>query len=554
MPKILSNSNANSNTNIIPNMKIGYEHIINHNSKYQKCSKLTEYLKQIKENNNNNALKKSSLHKKNCLSIGEGENTNLLFNINNKKRITKKKITINKNLKITITNGNVNSMIQKSKHTKNKTVDYNSINQISTNHNISKNNNNCIVINEEFNGLVKKPKKITYNINLDNNNNCENNNNNTNKNKKIFSKFNKINKSKKCLFSPTSKNNNKISITQNSSKEKNYSKNLTSKIFTPNNKKKIVNNKLINSPQNKKNNKSVFTKENIINNKDILIKSNKINKTNFSLSPSAYINNNMDIKEVINKNVSNHLSPTNQLFNSIVYFKRNAHLNPNINTNNIYIKKSIKKDNKKINHKKENSTLINSCNFSNTAKDLYPNLSLNNNNVYNASNTSNNLDNKNISRNKKKYSNNISKKNSLHIKTDSNINQNQLNCNFIINDNINNNIINNNGNINISIEKNNINIKDSILHINKIYIKKDNSNKKKNKKQKIYDFDDRFDNKKTIEIKVGEKIIKTEVNDTKTKNDKIISTEYSPFKKENSPTKVINVHRNFNLITKNNKK
>jgi hypothetical protein len=262
----------------------------------------------------------------------------------------------------------------------------------------------------------------------------------------------------------------------------------------------------------------------------------------------------MDIKEVINKNVSNHLSPTNQLFNSIVYFKRNAHLNPNINTNNIYIKKSIKKDNKKINHKKENSTLINSCNFSSTAKDLYPNLSLNNNNVYNASNTSNNLDNKNISRNKKKYSNNISKKNSLHIKTDSNINQNQLNCNFIINDNINNNIINNNGNINISIEKNNINIKDSILHINKIYIKKDNSNKKKNKKQKVYDIDDRFDNKKTIEIKVGEKIIKTEVNDTKTKNDKIISTEYSPFKKENSPTKVINVHRNFNLITKNNKK
>ena len=571
--KILSNSNANSNINIIPNMKIGHEHIINHNNNnnnnYKKCSKLTEYLKQIKENNKN-FTQKSSLHKKNCLSIGDSENTNLLFNMNNKNRITKKKITINKNLKITITNGNgnsntnANSLIQKPKHTKNKTFDYNSINQTSTNNNISKNNNNFIIINEEFNGLIKKPKKTIYNINIDNNN-FSNNNNEGNKTKKIFTKINKVNNKKKGLFSPTYKNNNKISVTQNSSKEKNIrNKNLTVKILSPNNKKKIVNNKIINSPQNKKNNKSVFTKENnFMNNKDLLIKSNKIFKSNFSLSPNTYTNNNIDIKEMINKNVANHFSPTNQLFNSIVYFKRNARLNSNVNSNNnIYIKKSINKDNKKISHKKENSSLINSCNFNNTTKDLYPNISLTNTNTNtntnNICNTSNNIDNKNLSRNKKKISNNnfnISKKNNLRIKTDSNANNNQLNCNFIINDNINNHIINNNGNINISIEKNNINIKDSILHINKIYIKKENSNRKKNKKQKIYDIDaNASDNKKTIEIKVGENIIKTDENDTNRKNEKIISMDYSPFKKENSPAKVINVHRNFNLITKNNKK
>ena len=75
----------------------------------------------------------------------------------------------------------------------------------------------------------------------------------------------------------------------------------------------------------------MFTKENIISNRETLIKSNKINKNNFSLSPN---NNNIDINDIIVKNISNHISPTNQLFNSIVYFKRNAYLNSNPNSNN----------------------------------------------------------------------------------------------------------------------------------------------------------------------------------------------------------------------------
>ena len=48
--------------------------------------------------------------------------------------------------------------------------------------------------------------------------------------------------------------------------------------------------------------------------------------------------------------------------------------------------------------------------------------------------------------------------------------------------------------------------------------------------------------------------MKTVGNDIKVKNEKISSTEYSPFKMNmNYSVKAINVHRNINLITKNNK-
>jgi len=81
---------------------------------------------------------------------------------------------------------------------KNKTFDYNSVNQMPTNSNLNK-NNNIIIINEEFNNLLKKPKKSLYKINIDNNNFL------SNKTKNNFSKINKTTKSKKSMFSPTSK-------------------------------------------------------------------------------------------------------------------------------------------------------------------------------------------------------------------------------------------------------------------------------------------------------------------------------------------------------------
>ena len=553
--KILHNSNYGISPNHIEkSTKLMQD---NHNN-FKKFSKLTEYLKQTK-GIDNNFIQKNSLHKKNCLSIGDEDNKNLLFNINNnKKRITKKKITMNKNLKITITNGNTNTNInntniQKSIHIKNKTFDSNSINHI--NNNLSKYHNN-IIINEEFNSLInKKPKKALCNLKIDNNN-FHNNNNNINRN--VYSKIVQTTNNKKVIFSPPSKKKfNKISVTQNSSKEKNNKKDLTVNILNPNNKKREnVYHKEIKSPHHKKNNKSVVSKNSI--NKDILIKSNKIIKSNFCLSPNNGMNSNDNYKENYSKNIGSHISPTNQHFCGIAYFSNS---NFNNNKNNIYIKKSINKESKIINQKKENNTLINSCNIQNTTKELYPNNQLPNdgsNNINNIDNNKNILNNNaidtnnnNLSRNKKNISKknfNNSKKNNVYAKTNSSLNKNQLNNNNINEDNIKNNIINNSGNINISIKKSNINIKDSILHIDKIYIKKENTNKK----PKNYEIEDVYQNKKTIEMKVRDEIIKTVGNNLKLNQVKMKSMDFSPFKTNYSP-KVINVHRNNNLINKNNK-
>ena len=538
---IKMNSNSNSNYNIKSNMKkknIKLEDTNENNNNFKKFSKLTEYLKQIKLKEKN-MTQKNSLHKKNCLSIGDKDNKNLLFNLNNK-RITKKKITLNKNLKISIINGNINTNLQKIRHNKNKTFDYNSMN--STNNNLTKNN---IILTEEYNVLLNKmPKKEINKIKLDNFQ--------TDQKKNIFSKINKL-KNKNEILSPKNKIINKISLTQNSSKEKISKKDLTVKLISPTNKKRI-HHKEINSPHHKKNNKSVLTTT-WNTNKDLLIKTNKINKSNVLLSPNSG-DYNLNINNIISKNIGNQFSPTNQLFNSIVYFKRNINQNSNRNNTNIYFKKSINKDGKIINQKKGNNSLINSCNFNNNIKEHYSNIHIPNNMNNNYSNISSNIENKKISRNnKKKISNknfNASIKSNIHTQTNSSVNNNPLNCNFIINENINLNPKNNNGkNINISIEKNNINIKDSILHIDKIYIKKENSNKKGGNKAKIYEIDDiNSSNKKKIEIKVGNEIIKTLGNEIKIDKDKYI--DYSPFKINYSP-KVINVHRNCNLINKNNK-
>ena len=541
MPNILSNSNSNTNSNMFT-MKSQD----NNTNNLTKFSKLSEYLNQIK-GKDNKFIQKNALHKKNCLSIGEDEK-NILFNLNNKNRVTKKKIHINKNLKITITNGNINSTKKKSRHIKNKTLDYNSTNQ--TNNNLAKKKNN-IITNEDYNTLLKKNSKSILNK-IDNKNS-----------KNIFTKINKINNNKKTLFSPSSKKiSNKISVTQNSSKEKSYKKNLNAKIFNFNNKKKkeYECRQKVNSPKHIKNNKSSFAIDNP--NNVLEIKSNKTNKTNFSLSMNRPLNNNinMNIKNIISKNAGTLCSPTNQLFNSIVYFKRNANQISNSTNfnNNIYIKKSIKNDNIIINKKKTDKD----CNSNNNTKEIYSNIFLpiytnnnKNNNNPNNDNNNNNID-KNLSRNKKKISNNnlnISKKSKIHTKTNSNLKNNPLNCNIMINDNINindndlkKNINKNNRNINISIEKNNINIKDSILHIDKIYIKKENSNKK----QKIYEIEMPSHNENPLEIKVKDEVIKTFENDKNINNEKKKSIDYSTFKMNHSP-KVINVHRNFNLLTKN---
>ena len=116
-----------------------------------------------------------------------------------------------------------------------------------------------------------------------------------------------------------------------------------------------------------------------------------------------------------------------------------------------------------------------------------------------------------------------------------------------------NNIINNHENINISIGDKNINIKDSILHINKIYIKNNNLNNIgiNNKNNKIEKFQNEnnccLKYKKTKDIKVDDSILKKKENINKKKGNSNIKKT----KNENSP-KIINVHRNTNLTSKNN--
>ena len=69
---------------------------------------------------------------------------------------------------------------------------------------------------------------------------------------------------------------------------------------------------------------------------------------------NGVLNDNISIKNIVSKNNGTLFSPKNQLLNSIIYFKSNQNLNTNNinNTSNIYIKKSIKKDNKIINKTK----------------------------------------------------------------------------------------------------------------------------------------------------------------------------------------------------------
>ena len=528
--KIMSNifkSNYGTNSNSAKkDLKLGNE---NENS-FRKFSKLTEYLKQTKIKNDN-LLNKNSLYKKNSL-FGDEVNKNIIFNTNNKNRVTKKKMIVDKNIKITLTNGNINSNQKKAVHLKNKTFDFNQINQ--TNNNFSKNNN--IIITEEYNTFLNK--KIIKNVD-------KINTNNNSKNKINYHKINKPKKKNKMeiINHSSKKKYSKISVTQNISKEK-IKENLRVKIFNPKYKKRDHEyNKEIKSPKLKKNNKSLYNNEDIIN-KELLIKSNKIIKTNFSLSPNAGTINIINISGNTSKNLGSHNSPTNQLFNSIIYFKRNIKHNSNENSNNnIYIRKSIYKDNKIINYKKEN-------NFNNITKESNPNINLPLNNANNNYKSSDNNINEiiNHSRNKKKISIknfNNSKKSNIHTKTNSSIyKKNKINSNIIINENI----INNSGNINISIKKSNINIKDSILHIDKIYIKKENSHKR----PKFYEIKEGFHNKKEIEMKVRDKIIKTDGNSLQIDQEKMQSMDYTSVELNYSP-KIINVHRNYNLINKNNK-
>ena len=506
-----SNNNSNNHSNIYSNLKLNINPNINidiiKNLKFdtesnsKNLSKLTEYLKQTKNKDiqyiRDNFVQKKIMHKKNNISIGNGENKNLCFNLNNNNtnnifnhhRVTKKKVTINKNLKITVTNinnyGSVNNIkinTQKARHTKNKTFDYNTINHQASS--FLKQNPNLTSF-DEFNSIFNKPKKVSNKMNTESNNNPKNSKICFNKVKGDNSSKSKISKKKKYIFSPLSnKTFNKISFTQTTSGEKSRKKNLIVKIINPNH-KKIDTEYIQNySPIPIKNSYSVMNTEELNSNFIIKKNLNKANKNNY------YINSNNSILKNI-KSISSNISPVNHnkiIHHSKYYQKLNNTQTQNLsltNKNSMYNKKNKSKNTKIINHKKaNNNNIIISFNNPRKIKEYYSNIYLTSNNISN--NTSKNISEyKVLSRNKKKINGQMTTKNSKATKkikkiTKSNSNLKTYNNNTnlsILNSNIslNSNILNTNENINISIGENNINIKDSILHINEIYIKSNNN-------------------------------------------------------------------------------
>ena len=504
---------------------------------YSKFAQFTEYLLQSQKRQ-----EKSLFHKKNGLSIGDSQNLYFNFISNKNSRITKKKITINKHSKNNTSKANYSTQnLRKTKHSKNKTFDYNTIN---SSNNYLKTEN--IICTEEFNASIKKnQKKKIFIINIDNNNLQKSSN----------SKVNSNSTSKNNIVSPSSsKLYNKISMTQTNSKEKNNRNKMRVKKCYPINIGSNLNKAEKQHPQHKKNNKSMMTNDIINNTFNVAKPLNKFNKNNFCLSPHPLGKKNFNI----NNNDFN-LSPNKHLYKNMINFKTNA--NNNIN-NNIYIKKAIHKDNIFVNHKINNNSLLNSCNFNVNLKGISTKLSLSKNaNMCNNNLTSNatsniNSENKKYSRNMKlnlKTNFNYSKKSNMNSKANTTMSKNKtndLNYNFIINNDLKNKL-NNNGNINISFGKSNINIKDSILHIDKIYIKKDSKKKKNSKLQKLYENYNYFYPKKTIEMNLNDNLIKVEENEPKKNKERIKTMDIIPNIKGISPN-LINVHRNFNLINNKN--
>ena len=588
---VIKNTTKNKNLNIHPNIDI-IKNLKLDEENSKKFSKFSEYLnhtkiKDIKDIKNNFVQqKKNNIHKKNSLSIGVLGNQNLLNNnSNNHKRVTKKRITINKNLKIAlanINNTNENNNIINchiGKHRKNKTCDYNTINsQTNNTTNFLGSNMNITNINiEEFNTIFNKPKKFIYKINTDynylNNKLSFNNTENITKNKEKVIKNPVLSPSTKKIY-------HKIPLTQTTSKEKNiHKKKLIVKIFNPSTKiRESSYNENNNTPYHKKNNYSMLISEDLLHN-NFIFKFPKI-KSSKNKSNNYYSNNISNNSNLIIKNISTHLSP---LHNSKIISSTNKNkLRKNLSKKNTVNKTTSIYENKPIiNNKKRSNILINSHNIRKN-KELYSNICLitNNSNI-NISNSINEI--KIISRNKKKVINQkssknskgkiyISKKSNVINKSNSSLKNNNINIptnrliintlsnngslsNDILQNSYKNNIINSHENINISIGENNINIKDSILHINKIFIKDNNINSINNKNRKIAKFKSGnnccLKYNKVMETKVDDCHLKTGSNNFKKNKVKMKSINFPKTRYNYSP-KIINVHRNRNLVIKKN--
>ena len=449
-----------------------------------------------------------------------------------------------------------------------------------------------ITNSDEYDTIFNKPKKTIYKISTDltylkNNKNISNNTNihngeNSSKSKRA--------KNKIPIFSPSSKKMyTKISFIQTESKQKIRKKNLIVKINNPNNKKIETNLKEKSSPFYRKKKYSMVNTEELIHNNSIIKHSYNKPKNNYK---SIYLsNNNLNNSNFNLKNISEHLSHEGHMYNILSSPKNSKKKNKSklshnnnhsyIIKNNKFKKASSSKNRKIINHNRTNNILISSHNVR-KIKEYYSYIYLNS-----QSNTKskNMIDIKILSRNNKKMNiekssknskvkvNNNTKKNNVINKSNSSLKTNNYTSNqtnsVLNNNNIslnndgchkiiksNNNILLGPKNINISSGENNINIRDSILHINKIYIKNTNYNfsRRNLKISKVRKGNNCCLNLKNIggaEIKVDNCQVKTEVDNYKQNKENIKPINFPCVRYDISP-KMINIKKNINLIPKNN--
>ena len=612
--KTYNNNNKNTNNRASKNKKIKNINYNNTNTIYKNFSNLSESLNKYKKaicnknsnitytNKNNSGIvkpKKNTINSTNILVKSNNNerkkmkrkiNKNINKTINNNQLKTKNFININKN-----SNKNISNIKPQVRHGKNKTFDFNTINQ---NDPISKYNSNNNI--DKFKVLFSS-------------------NNRNNPKKKINSKFNLIKKPiyevmKNPILSPQIKKvNNKITINKSISQNKEKKKKIFYGLSNHSNNYNIKETKLEHdSPKskysNKKKNSMTFSSDdNKIDNLNIegISKKNKkmnISKKKKQIKKGNNINLNKfdSIKETHNNNNININNNSNSNNNSNNYKIKTASISPlsNYSTN-------FNKNSKNINYSSGNNTIKNdnSSSINNNSEAIKStiiinniNLNTNNENISNNNKTingelidainMNQNDNCVISRNKKQNNSKISSTQSqnemvkdiksiknlkancigskIHIKNmtccnDSNLIVPKYNINY------------NFGKINSSTEVKNNHIKDILFKLNKISIKKkakkssQRISKKKDKikyyiKQKnkyknrgMLSGDNIFNRKKIIEIKQNSLHLNSRTTH-KDNNNNVKSNNTISHRERGNSLQIINVNRNINLINKKDRK
>ena len=594
-----NNNNTNNKTSKTKNNHIKNLNFTNINSIYKNFSNLSESLNKYKNltnknsnitftNKNNSGIaktKKNNIITTNVLiksnnnenkKIKKKINTNINKTTNNNQLKSNNLISINKN-----TNINLNINKPQFRHAKNKTFDFNTINQ------------------------SEPLSKYNSNNNFDNFKALLNNNNKNNEKRKINSKFNLIKKPineviKNPILSPQAKRvYNKITINQSISQNKEKKKKIFYGLNNNSNNYNLQRTKLeYESPKgqysHKKKNNMTFSSEdnNKIENINIegIIKNNKNqnkpnNKKQIKKNSNKYDSlksnqNNWKIKTSNASPLSNYSSNLNKIVKNTNYSSSNNTIridnSTSINNNSQALKstKKVNLNNINININNINSNLDNNSNKINN--ELLDMININQN------------DNCVVSRNKKQNTSKISNTQSqneinpqdIHIKTIKNLKASSMSTKTHVKNMTCSNDSNSNSNINYLIPKYHLNynlskinsstevknnqIKDILFKLNKISIKKKSKNSqrlsKRKEKNKFYikpkyklknkgmlSGDNIFNCKKTVEMKQNSLKINSRMMQ-KDNNNNVKSNNTISHRERGNSLQIINVNRNIKLF------